>query len=50
MVNSCTHHTSWTGPVDRIPLNLPGYIIGTRLRADKALVTLCSMSQHDLDI
>ena len=39
-------------PVDGIPPNLPGYIIGTNLRADQVLVTLTpfSSSQEDLDI
>ena len=39
-------------PFDRIPPNLPGYIIGTRLKADQVLVTLTtfSRSQQDLDI
>ena len=38
-------------PVDGIPPNLPGYIIGTSLRADQVLVTLTpfSSSQEDLD-
>ena len=38
--------------VDEIPPNLPGYIIGPSLRADKILVTLTlfSRSKEDLDI
>ena len=38
-------------PVDRIPPNLPEYIIGASKRADYVLVTLTSLSrsQEDLD-
>ena len=36
--------------VDGIPPNLPGCIIGTSLRADKALVALTSFSRSKEDL